>query len=630
VGPHFYDIARIEVLKGPQGTLYGRNATAGAVNIVANQPTDELGGSVTAEIGNYDLQKYVGVFNLPISDTLWTRAAVQYVGRNGYLSDGTDDDQQKSGRLQMLWKPTGEFSALVTADYEHAGGYGGGAVLLPRQPGTGPFTGSIDATNNAALLAAADVPPFIVVTPGAGPNPTPANSTGLNRDSQRDNTQRNVSGEFNYDLGFANLTFLPALRTANNTYFGYTPGFPYGDRETVRQQSYELRLAKTTDFIKAVGGLYFFDDRQTIDQSATISVFVPPLHTKLDTDLGTKSYAGFGQATVSITDAARLIGGIRYTHEVKTIDGSRTQIPLGAASLVTPLDSSASFNSVNFRAGFEYDLTDWNMLYGTVSTGFKAGGFNTFQSQNGISDVYQPEKLTDYELGVRNRFLDNRLQFNAQAFYWQDKNSQQSHLTYDPTGSLQFETLNAASASIYGMDFDIVAKPWDAGTLTMVLEYLHTEFKDFVYDIPSANFAPASIGCATGPSAGNTGFTTIDCSGKPLPRAPNWSGTVSYQHTFDVYDGATLVTDVDLNFSSQRYLAVDYIGSELAPSYIRENATLTYNAPGNRWSVAVFGRNLSNRAVYLGGVQAALSPGIFYSTVDAPRTFGARLNVNFR
>ena len=627
VGPLFYDTERVEVLKGPQGTLYGRNATAGAINIIANPPTDQFGGYFTAEGGDYGLQRYIGALNVPLTDTLSARAAIQYVTRNGYLSDGTDDDEQQSGRFQALWKPMEGFSALVIADIEHLGGYGQGSVLLPRQPGTGPFTGQVNSINNAALLAGADVPPFLVATPGAGPYPTPGNSSGVMQDMGRSDYQRNLSGEFNYDLGFANLTFIPALRTSTDTYFGYEPGFPFGDIETTREQSYELRLSKASDFIKWAGGLYFFDDQQTIDQFATISVYVPSLNTKLDDSLGTKSYAGFGQATVTITDPFRLIGGIRYTHEVKTLDGTRTQVPLGPP-LVTPLNSSADFNAVNFKAGFEYDLTDVNMLYATVSTGFKAGGFNTFESVPGISNVYQPEKLTDYELGVRNRFFDNRLQANVETFYWKDKDSQQSHLGYDPAGNLQFLTLNAASANIYGADFDIVAKPWSADTFSVVLEYLHTKFENFDYAIPTANYTAASLGCAAAPSTTTAGYTNVNCSGEPLPRAPTWSGTVSYQHAFDVYNG-TLTADVDANFASRRYLAVDYISVEDAPSYVRENASLTYTPDIKKWSITAYGRNLSNRVVYTGGVEQALAPGIFYSNVDPPRTFGGRVTVNF-
>ena len=627
VSPLFYDTARVEVLKGPQGTLYGRNASAGAINIISNRPTQQLGGYISGEFGDYDAQRLIGVLNLPLTDTLALRAAGQYVHRNGYLSDGSDDDKQKDGRLELLWKPDSRFSALIVGDIEHAGGHGAGAVLLPRQPGTGKFTGAVDPINNAALIAAADVPPVLVVTPGAGPNPTLATENALNHDSVRDNTQRNISAEFNYDLGFADLTFLPAYRTSNDYYFGYTSGFPFSDKETTRQQSYELRLSKNTDIVKAAAGLYYFDNNQTLQNASIISLLVPSLNTRLNTDLGTKSYAAFGQATVSLADAFRVVGGIRYTHEHKTIDGTRTLVGL-TGDTISGYDGAANFNAVNFKAGVEYDLTRTSMAYANVSTGFKAGGFNTFESANGISNTFRPEKLTSYLAGVRNRFFDNRLQFNVEGFYWKYKNSQQSHLTYDPAGDLQFETLNAGRATLYGADVDIVLKPAQADTITLTGEYLHSRFDQFIYQIPTANYSAASIGCAAS-AASAAGFTNIDCSGKTLPRAPRFSGTASYQHDFDLAGGAVVTADADLNFATHRYLAVDYLPVENAPGYVRENASLTFTPASKRWSVTGFVRNISNKAVYVGGVEAALSPGIFYSNVDAPRTFGGRVNFNF-
>src|SRR5262249_30128084 len=149
-----------------------------------------------------------------------------------------------------------------------------------------------------------------------------------------------------------------------------------------------------------------------------------------------------------------------------------------------------------------------------------------------FSNVYRPEILYSYSLGTRNRFADHRVQLNVEAFYWDFKDSQQNHLAFDPIGALQFLTFNAASATIYGLDTSLTIKPAPAGTLTATLSYLRAGFDDFAYEIPAANFSPGTTGCAVG--AGSTGFTRIDCSGQPLPRAPRWSGTAGYQHTFAI------------------------------------------------------------------------------------------------
>ena len=124
-------------------------------------------------------------------------------------------------------------------------------------------------------------------------------------------------------------------------------------------------------------------------------------------------------------------------------------------------------------------------------------------------------------------------------------------------------------------------------------------------------------------------YETIDCSGHPLPRSPNWSGTASYKHVFDLPNEANLQVGVDVNFSSSRYTAVDYIAAEHAPGYIRENSDFTYYPAGSAWSFSGFVKNISNKAVVVGGVEAALASGLVYNTVDAPRTFGARVKFNF-
>jgi iron complex outermembrane recepter protein len=620
VGPLFYDVARVEVLKGPQGTLYGRNSSAGALNILTNRPTDRLSGDASLEVGNYDSVRTTGALNVPLTSTLWVRAAFNYVTRNGYLSDGSDDDKQQSGRVSALWKPDDRLSIFISADIEHFGGKGPGAVLLPQQGGTGKFTGAVNATDNAAIVAASGLPSYLLYLPGEGIPGTRTDSGTLINDGSRDNLQKNIMAEIGYDLGFAKLTFVPAYRTSDNNYFGYTSGFPFVDDEKTRQQSYELRLNKDTATLKAVVGLFFMDLDQTIDQRAYISP-IPVLTTAIDVGLGSKSYAAFGQATYSLTSALRLIGGLRYTHETRTIDGTRSSL---AAS--QPVTGQTTFDAVSFRTGFEYDLAPHNMLYGTVSRGFKSGGFNTFTATAAASNVYRPETLYSYTLGLRNRFDDNRLQVNIEGFYWDYLNSQQSHLAYDPLGNLQFLTFNAASAAIYGADLDLAFQPTPNDTFSGTLEYLHSRFNDFTYQIPAANYAAGSTGC--GVSVGSA-FAMINCSGKQLPRAPEWSGTAGYQHRFDLGNGSNILAAFDVNFGASRYLGVDYTASERAPAYFRQNASLTYTLPGGNVSIAGFVKNISNRAVYVGGINAALSPGYFYAVVDAPRTYGLRISGKF-
>ena len=611
-GPLFYDVARTEVLKGPQGTLYGRNASAGAINIVTNRPVlGEWTGEGSVEGGNYSLIHATGAINAPLGDAVAVRGAFNYVKRDGYLTDATDDDDQRGGRLELLARPTDALSILVEGDIENVIGAGAGAVLNPAQPGNTRFTGAVNAVNNAALLAASFLPAF---TPGAGL--PPVGVTGLAHDSYVDNNQRNVSAELNYAAGPVTITFVPAYRTSNNRLGDYIAGEPFLSQEHTHQQSYELRAAYDNDWLKSVAGVYYLD----LDQFTAAQIYVSPVPgftTDQRATLGTRSYAPFAQGTFKLTDGLRLIAGGRFTSEDRSIQAVRT---LGGAA---DFYSSVRFNAFTFRTGAEYDLAPDHMLYLTISKGFKSGGFNIFQPTTGFNNVFQPETLYSYSLGLRNRFFDNRLQFNIEGFYWDYRNSQQNHLAFDPTGSLQFLTFNAASARLYGFDADLAARITGHDRVGATLSYLHSRFDDFIYQTPLAG----SVGCAT--STLPSGFTQVDCSGRPLPRGPMWSGTLSYQHQLDLANGSSLAFMADINFASSRYLAVDYIANELAPGYVRENASLRYSFPGDRISVTAFIKNIGNRLVPLGGIQAPFAAGIVYEAVDAPRTFGGRVQVRF-
>ena len=227
IGPIFFDLDRIEVLKGPQGTLYGRNATGGAINLIARRPKQEFGGYAQAEIGNYDLVRLSAAAGGGLSDTLAVRGAAQFVDRDGYLSDGYKDQKSFAGRLTALWEPASGVSALVTAEYAEQHGMGDVPVArsvlapIPGDPWAGPSIGELQQPPTASL-------------PGG---------VRFRDDGYVDLRVWAVSAQLDADLGPAKLTFIPAYRNVEVETLAYIAGFPFPRRETSRQQSYELRLA---------------------------------------------------------------------------------------------------------------------------------------------------------------------------------------------------------------------------------------------------------------------------------------------------------------------------------------------------------------------------------------------------
>jgi len=611
VSTQFYDLARVEVLKGPQGTLYGRNASAGSVNLVYARPElGEAGGFVLFEAGNYDFIHGSAAVNVPIGDIAAVRASGNIVRRDGYLSDGTNDDRQEGGRLQLLVQPSDIFSFRLSGDYAKRSGRGAGSVVIPRQGTNKKFTGGINLADNLARLAIAPA----AYTPGAGLPPLA--QTGLNEDTFIEMEQYNLNAELTWDMGFAELTFLPAYRKSDSSIGTYSSGSPFMNQEDIEQQSYELRLSHEADWGNIIVGAYYLD----LDQTTAAQVFTATYITADQiADLGTQSIAGFGQATVNLSDSIRAIAGVRYTSEDRSIDATDITNNVDFASEVT-------FNEWTWRAGLEFDLSPDNMLYATASKGFKSGGFNIYEPTPTITNAYQPETLYSYVVGLRNRFANNTVQFNLEAFYWDYKDSQQSALEFTPAGNLQFSTFNAASATLYGIDADLIIQPTRNDTFTASVAYLEAEFDEFILNPPFPTDA-ASNGCALN---NTTPPFSIDCSGFRLPRAPRWSGNASYRHVFEFANGSDLSLGASMDFASSRHLGINYVSNELVDGYIRLNAEASYAfGADQRYKVTAFIRNITNEEIATAGNQAGLSPNLIYAQVAPPRTYGVSLRAGF-
>ena len=621
IGPIFFDLARVEVLKGPQGTLYGRNASGGAINVITNRPSQEFGGSLSVEGGNDSYRQVTGVLNVPVSSTFAFRAAGQVADRDGFLTDGYNDQKTRAARLLGLWNPSDDVSLLVTGEYAHIGGQGDGAVRrstlrpLPSDPWTGPSEPGSQ-------------PPTAFIPGG----------TKILADGLADNDIRALSAELNWKLPFATLTFIPAARKLDLDNITY-PGFRFVTHETSEQHSGELRLGDTTKRLNWVAGAYYFDE----DQTERYHLNANPIQESIvDIGLHNKSWAVFGQTTFSVTEALRLIGGVRYTDEKKDQTGFTTAVlPVpGTANNA----GSRSFNDVNWKAGLEYDVAPDSMLFVTLATGFKAGGF--FPSVPAPDNSYDPEKLRAFTFGSRNRFADNRLQLNGEAFYWKYDDKQERYLGATPSGTTGLLTTNAGSATLYGGNIDIQFAATTADRLRFGVEYLHSRYDDFkytAYNPTGGSYPVQASGCVLGAASPLTltpnpidTQQTVDCSGKQLVKAPEWSGSAGYEHTFGLASGQ-LVAGVNATFATREYLTTDFIKSAQDNGYALVNADLTYHAPNDRWSIGAWGRNLTNEAVYSGGfrypfsraVAAGGDPTLGYMNIRPPRTYGLRASYGF-
>jgi iron complex outermembrane receptor protein len=652
VAGQFYDLARIEVLKGPQGTLYGRNATGGAINIITTRPSlENVGGYVDIEGGNYGEINTDGAINLPVNDSLALRAAFQVVKHNGYLSDKTDDERQASGRIEALWQPRDTVSLLLQADYSHFGGNGAGfAVRAPAiAAGTTPWLGTTDARANMALLALAaglctpndQLPPTLLgAAPPKGLGPPPQCAPGvtslaspLTQASFQDNSIWGAHAELNVDFDFAKLTLIPAYRSTHLNYFTFPTFGNSSNPETSKETTFEARLGHSGELFKWVAGAFYLNEGQATHNDV-VAGLLQNQHS--DESLRTTSVAAFSEAVMSVNQSLRLIGGLRYTRDAKSLYGGQLfdlfpslacADPTVASCLSEAFRRSQNFTKTTWKLGSEYDLTSKSMLYFTASTGFKAGGLN----DSAGATIYKPESLLAFEFGSRNRFLNDHLQVNLETFYWKYRDQQIPHVTTDILGNIAFNFENAARARQYGFDLDVITKPSSADVIHAAVEYLNSRYLQFSYLVPNIpGLAPVpgvTTNCSVTPANANA---VVDCSGFQLLVAPEWAGSLSWDHTIDLRGGAHLIAHGDAQFASARWLALDFLApQERAPAYVVETATLTYQSVKGKWSIGGYVRNLTNRAVYTNGTQDPFVPGFVGATIAEPRTYGIRLGITF-
>jgi iron complex outermembrane receptor protein len=465
----FYDLERLEVLKGPQGTLYGRNASGGAVNIITDKPRlGETSGYINAEYGNYDAIKGSAALNLPLGEKIAFRIAGQYAKRDGFYSDGYDDEDTQAVRVQLKADSGTGLDAILSLDYAHVGGMGSGGTILPLLDGKKRL-GPSDPRVIAAYLArqpTAPVPQLIAKDDGYQGNDFYGGALTINA-----------------DLGFAMLTVVPAYRKTNLDFRSYASSFLIDIEETSDQMSLETRLANKSGPLEWVLGGFYFSENVSADQSFDQA----SNGTRILSELETQSVAAFGQATLSLSDRLRVTGGLRYTKDNKRQTTEAHTLPFvgfvnPAQGNFTPIildivsnpRSDVDFSKLTWKAGVEFDAGPHSLLYVSAATGFKSGALFAATGRNYSS----PENLTAYTLGSKNRFFDNKLQINVEAFYWKYKDQQISHLgpvqvASTPIGAIYgpvFTTENAGKATIYGLELETLFQPTEsdcAATITM-------------------------------------------------------------------------------------------------------------------------------------------------------------------
>lgn len=550
----FYDLDRVEVLRGPQSTLYGRNATGGVVNVVSAVP--ELGntsGYVSFGTGNYDLARVEGAINLPFGETVALRVSGTAIARDGFLSNGHNDQVGQGGRAKLIFKPDDALTVIAGVEATHVAGHGPGAVEVANFESGKAYT---------------------TADSGIG---------GQNYTGYKYWTQVDVRA------GPGTFTILPAYQTGSGTVQGFFGGRGTNgwDPRRVRQKSLEARYASNPGApVTWLVGYYHYDYLQHTISYADATYGSDDGFTR---NTG-NSDAVFGQLTVPLTSALRLIGGARYTWDKRHATG--TGLTDG-----TIYDGEVRGRFFDYRAGAEVDVARGSLLYGTVASAFRPGGVNPF---NG--GTYWPERLTSFEVGAKNRFLDDRLQVNASAFYYDYTDFQVVDFFIGATGpNLVFYNADARN---YGAELETQWLVTREDRINLSLAYLDSKITGDLVLHPEDP------------------FSAVNFKGERLPHSPRWSLKGGYEHVFTLASGAAITPRVDGRYVTAQAIAPNNSAAARQGAYLTGDASLGYAFPNAALTLTAYVKNVTDKAVKTGYF-------VGYLTVAAPRTYGVSLTSRF-
>lgn len=574
-----FDVDRIEVLRGPQGTLCGRNATAGAVNISSVKPTDDWKLDAAAEIGNYGTLNFDVGATIPVSDTLSFRVAGTRKTHEGYrnnpgLKDG-DDGNVTGGRVHALWKPTSRLSVLLTGEMTRVDGVGSVIKGIPYSDVQADGSLDIGSEKTFAL-----------------------NNQGYTRIRTKA-----VRAAVSYDMDFATLSFFggyqkSTLARDNDQDGGLLYNYGFQQNEDVKDQNYELRLSSNnkTGFTWQLGG-YFFKETDALNTFFQVhgdAGTAPFNFYTFDYDVGSKSKAVFAQVGYDLTDQLKVEAGVRYTKDNKYQIGYND-----IAGAYSDLDNHYSGDQITWHAGLNYQATPDNLIYAKVDKGYKAGGYTTNSS-------FGPETIVAYEIGTKNRFLNNALQVNLNGFYYDysDLQTQQE----DPATALVY-TLNAGKARVWGAELETVWLVTPDTRIDANVAWLDAKYSDF-----------CTVTAATCPAAS-------DLSGNRLTQAPEWTLSGGIQHDFHLL-GGTLTPRVQTRFQTKTYFTFFNTDAEQQGAYWKTDAQITYAPDDGPFSITAYVRNIEDNSVLTANTNAGYA-GAYLVQFAAPRTYGARLSYSF-
>ncbi|TAJ74196.1 MAG: TonB-dependent receptor [Sphingobium sp.] len=616
------DVNRVEVLRGPQGTLYGRNANGGVINFLSNRPTNKFEGQLTASYANYDQLYLEGILNAPFGPGAGARLVVAHKEQgDGFVRNvagGPDllDEGYTAVRLALDFEPTDTLTVELTGSYVKRDGAIYSSIAQTR-PST---SGARGAPFGDLFAFGGDIYAALGAQWSAEPLTTTANDP-----SSSDRKAYNFSGVLNWKVGdftVRSITGYQSFSEDHRSDFDGTnvsiyQGRIIRDSDTFTQEINVSGKAGPVDLV--VGGFYM-DDKYSqdlsINQPNGNGSFLPGALLSFKTPYyNTKSIAAFTDLTFNLTDRFRLIGGLRYSHDRQNTfqDFSINADILAAPGVIINPGQQClaalpqlNFNSWTPRIGAQLDVSDSSTAYANYTEGFKVGGYNTDGTCN---DKYEPEEIKSYEIGIRNSFMGGDLTLNATGFYYKYKNLQLQQII--GTG---VSIINAPAARVWGLELEGNYRPNRNLAIFASLAFLDAKYTDF----------PTFDGAA------GTSPPPVNVAGNYLNNAPKFSANLGFSYTPDLdVLGGRINLRADGSYRSETFTREfnDPILERNDPYFIA-NASIAWTDASDTFTLRAFASNIFNEIYITQNQWSATiqSRAISYNT---PRQYGIEARVRF-
>jgi iron complex outermembrane receptor protein len=600
-----FDIERIEVLKGPQGTLFGRNVTGGALSVVTSNPPDAFDASFEGTVGDYGQREIQGIVGGPLSEALSGQIAFSWKESDGFytnITDGKDvEARDRFGvRGKLRYDVNDAVELVLSAEFLR------------------------DKTQGSAFDLTGDPLPYMG-TEAFGPN----DKVTLDFLGGLDNETQAYTGTITVDTSIGTITSITAYRESDNQVAADPDGtdvveFEAVDDDQIEQFSQELRLAGQANNIDYVGGLYFVNVEHERIQNRLfdgapgslfeIFLWPEPVLEVDGQDIETTSYAAYGEITYTFERGLSLTGGIRYTKDEKTGTSFCTS---GGPFVLCPspaltISHDGSWDAITPRFVAQYEFSDDFMAYGSYSRGFKSGGFPLNIFDPDPQAEFKPEYADNYEVGIKSRHWDQRLQMNLAIFRTEYTDLQVIEI--DSSTGHTFAA-NAGEATTQGVELDLNVALTNALYVYGNYSYLDSEYKSLQLE-------------------------GSDYSGNETPLTPEHSFNVGAEYTWDLPgDAGEVALRTNVLYKSRYFLSVDNDPNRTAKLDHIVNAGISYTTPGERWEFSLWGKNLtdertfwitSDRGIFIQEAGDFFAGAQTYTVrYTDPRTWGATVRWNY-